>query len=88
MLKKIVVRGKKIKRSLYHHIYLQFLSVEGYLKRSNDTPKLNIHKSNDNTTVIYINRLSTTMHISKAMDYLILMSEKYVHFRKRQKHVL
>ena len=24
--------------------YLQFLCVEGYLKRSNDTAKLNIHK--------------------------------------------
>ena len=28
------------------------------------------------------------MQIFMAMDYLILMSEKYIHFRKRQKHVL
>ena len=27
------------------------------------------------------------MQIFIAMDYLILMSEKYLHFRKRQKHV-
>ena len=34
---------------------------------------------------IYINRLGTTTQIFKAMDYLMLMSEKYPHFRKRQK---
>ena len=27
------------------------------------------------------------MEIFIAMDYLILMSEKYLHFKKRQKHV-
>ena len=36
---------------------------------------------------IYINRLSLTMQVFITMDYLILMSEKYLHFRKRQKHV-
>ena len=60
----------------------------GYLKRSNDTPKFNIHKYNNyNIMEIYINKLSLTMLIFIAMDYLILMSEKYLHFRKRQKHV-
>ena len=68
--------------------HLQFLCVVGYLKRSNDTPKLNIHKYNNyNIIEIYINRLSLTMQIFIAMDYLILMSEKYLHFRKQQKHV-
>ena len=42
LLKNIVVQGKKVKSSLYHHI--SFTVVAGYLKRSNDTPKLNIHK--------------------------------------------
>ena len=44
--------------------YLQFLCVTGCWKRSNDTPKLNIHKyTNDNMMKIYINRLSTTVLI-------------------------
>ena len=37
---------------------------------------------------IFTNRLNTTMQIFMAMNCLILMSEKYVHFRKPQKHVL
>ena len=50
--------------------YLQFLCVAGYLKHSNDTPKLNIHKyTNYNIIEIYINRLSTTMQIFIAMNY-------------------
>ena len=62
--------------------YLQFLCVAGYLKHSNN----NIHNSNDkytnyNIIEIYINRLSTTTQIFIAMDYLIMMSEKYLHFR-------
>ena len=40
------------------------------------------------TIEIYVHRLSTTMQIFMAMDYLILMSKKYVCFRKRQKNVL
>ena len=35
----------------------------------------------------YINRLSTTTQIFIVIDYLILMSEKYFHFRKRQNHL-
>ena len=38
-------------------------------------------------TEIYINRLSTTRQIFIAMDYSIMMSEKYFHFRKRQKYL-
>ena len=68
--------------------YLQFLCVAGYLKHSNDTPNLNIHKyTNYNIIEIYINRLSTTTQIFIAMDYLIMMSEKYLYFRKRKKHL-
>ena len=65
--------------------YLQFLCVAGYLKRSNDTSKLNIHKYTNYD--IIANRLSTTTQILIAMDYFRLVSEKYFHFRKRQKHV-
>ena len=91
--------------------YLQFLCVAGYLKHSNDTPNLNIHKyTNYNIIEIYINRLSTTTQIYIvlycmcfpliwrkpsstnrsliiAMDYLTMMSEKYLYFRKRKKHL-
>ena len=57
-------------------------------ENSNDTPKLNIHKyTNHNIIEIYISRLSTIMQIFIAMDYSI-MSEKYFHFRKRQKHLV
>ena len=52
-----------------------------------------IHNSNDKYTnyhiiEIYINRLSTTMEIFIALDYLIMMSEKYLYFRKRKKNHL
>ena len=68
--------------------YLLFLCAAGYLKHSNDTPNLNIHKyTNYNIIEIYINRLSTTTQIFIAMDYLIMMSEKYLYFRKRKKHL-
>ena len=78
-----------LKKAVYAiTFYLQFLCVAGYLKRSNDTPKLNIHKyTNYDIIEIYINRLSTTTQILIAIDYFMLMSEKYFHFRKRQKHV-
>ena len=76
-MKKVVYRIK---------FYLQLLCGAGYLKHSND----NIHKSNDNYTnynliEIYINRLITTTQIFIAMDYLIMMSEKYLYFRKTKK---
>ena len=71
-------------------LYLQFLCVAGYLKHSNDTPNLNIHKyTNYDIIEMYINRLSTTTQIFIAMDvrndvrYLIMMSEKYLYFRKK-----
>ena len=68
--------------------YLQFLCVAGSLKHSNATPKVNIHKyTNCNMIKIYINRLSTTTQVFMAMDYSIMMSEKYFHFRKRQKNL-
>ena len=56
------------------------------MKHSND----NIHDSNDiyakyNIIEIHINRLSTATQIFIALDYLIIMSEKYLHFRKRKK---
>ena len=68
---------------------LQFLCVAGYSKHSNDTPNLNVHKyANYNIIKIYINRLSTTTQIFIAMDYLITMSENYLYFRKRKKHLV
>ena len=42
---------------------------------------------NCNVREIHMNRLNTATQILIAMDYLILLSEKYLHFRKRQKHV-
>ena len=67
---------------------MQFLCIEGYLKHSNDTPKFNTHKYTIyNIIDVNINRLSTTTQIFIAIDYSILMSEKYFHFRKRQKHL-
>ena len=66
--------------------YLQFLCVAESLKHSNDTPKLKIYKyTNYNMIKIYINRLSTTTQIFIAMDYSIMISEKYFHFRKKAK---
>ena len=81
------VRKHSLKKSsLYHQILLQFSCVAGYLKASNDTPKLNIRKyTYYNITERYINRLSTTTQIFIAMDCLILMSEKYLHFREKTK---
>ena len=67
--------------------YLQFLCVAGYLKHINNTPKLNIHKyTNYNIIQICINRLSTTTQNFIAMDYLIMISEKHLYFRKRKDH--
>ena len=64
------------------------LCVAGSLKHSNDKPNLNIHTyTNYNTIKIFINRLSTTMQIFIAMRYLIMMSKKYLYFRKRKKHL-
>ena len=58
------------------------------MKYSND----NINNSNDkhknyNITEIYINRLSATTQIFLAMDYLVIMSEKYFYFRKTKKYL-
>ena len=41
--------------------------------------------TNYNIIEIYINRLSATTQIFIAIDYLIMMSEKYLYFRKRKK---
>ena len=89
VLNYILLKNKIWKEVVYTiKFYLQFLCVAGYLKHSNDTPNLNIHKyTNYNIIEIYINRLSTTTQIFIAMDYLIMMSEKYLYFRKRKKHL-
>ena len=81
------VRKHSSKKVVYTiKFYLQILSVAGYLKSSNDTLKLNIHKhTNYNIIEIYINRLSTATQIFIAMNYFIVMSEKYLYFRKRKK---
>ena len=66
--------------------YLHILFVGWYLKPRNDTPKLNMHKyTNYNILETYMKRLSNTKQIFMAMDYLILMSEKYLHFIKKTK---
>ena len=64
-------RKHSFKKAVYTiTFHLQFLCVAGYLKRSNDTPELNIHKyTNYNIMEIYINRLSTTMQTFIAMDF-------------------
>ena len=47
---------------------LQFSCVAGYLKQSNNTPKLNIHKyTNYSIIEIYINRAGATTQIFIAM---------------------
>ena len=60
--------------------YLKFLRVAGYF---------NIHKYTNYNIIIEIdiNRLSTTAQIFIAMDYSILVSEKYFLFRKKQMHL-
>ena len=87
----IFIGFKLVLSCLYLYImklYLQFLCVAECLKPNNDTPKLNMHKYiNYNMIKIYRNRLSTTTQIFIAMDYSIIMSEKYIHFRKRQKNL-
>ena len=58
-----------LEKLVYNKLYLQFLCVAGYLKHSNDTPKLNIHKyTNYNIIEICINRLSITTQIFIMMD--------------------
>ena len=47
LLINIVEKGKKVKSSSYHHISFTVFMRCRYLKRSNDTPKLNIHKYNN-----------------------------------------
>ena len=91
----IYIFGFKLYFSRNHNLkvhtikfYLQFLCVAGYLKHCNDTPNLNIHKyTSYNIIEIYISRLSTATQIFIVMDYLIMISEKYLYFRKRKKHL-
>ena len=87
-------RKHNLKKScLYHQIlftvFMCYMIIYIILcMHSND----DIHNSNDkytnyNIIEIYINRLSTTTEIFIALDYLIMMSEKYLYFRKRKKHL-
>ena len=79
LLKNIVIKGKKVKSNLYHYIsFTLFMNCRIF-----KTPKLNTHKYNNyNIIEIYINILSLKMQIFIAIDYLILMLEKYLHFKK------
>ena len=80
------------KNSLYHHI--SFTVFVGWRDIWN---AIMIHQSSYGFTLLfrphdlrpemYINGLGTTTQISKAMDYLILILVKHLHFRERQKHV-
>ena len=66
--------------------YLQFLCISVYLKHSNNYVHNSENKyTNYNIIEICINRLSTTTQIFIAIDYLIMMPEKYLYFRKRKK---
>ena len=80
--KSYFARKHNLKKFVYTiDFYLQFLCVAGYLKHSNDTPNLNIHKYTNYSIIgIYINRLSTTTQILIEIDYLIMMREKYLSF--------
>ena len=54
--------------------FRQFLYASGYLKRNNDTSRINIHRfTNYNIIEIYINGLSTKTQIFIAIHYLVLM---------------
>ena len=44
-----------------------------------------VFRPNDLRPEMYINKLGTTTQIFIAMDYFILMSEKYLHFKKKTK---
>ena len=83
----ILLEGIVWKKTVYTIIfYRQFLRVAGYLKCSNNTPNLKKHKyTNYNIIEIYINRLITTTQVLIAVDYLILMLEMCLHFRKKTK---
>ena len=70
------------KSCLYHQFFFIVFMRCRVLKRSNDTPNLNIHKyANYNRIEMYINKLSATTQIFIAMDYVIMMSEKCLYFR-------
>ena len=74
------------KRSLYHQILFSFFTLQD-IWNAVMIHQNSVYINKQITTIeIYINRLSTTIQILLAMDFLILMSEKYLHFRKRQKH--
>ena len=47
-----------------------------------------VSRNHDLQLEIYINRLGTTTQIFIALDYLILMSEKFLLYRKGQKPVV
>ena len=47
-----------------------------------------VSRTHDFQLEIYINRLGTTTQVFMVMDYLILMSEKFLPFRKGQKPVV
>ena len=70
-------RKHSMKKSCLHlytmKFYLQFLCVAGYLKHSNDTWKLNIHKyTNYNIIEMYINRLKPDSHLPKKFLFICL----------------
>ena len=82
-------RKHNLKKScLYRQILFTVFMCCGIFETHNDK----MHNSNDkyanyNVIEIYINRLSSTTQIFIAMDYLIMMSEKYLFFRNRKKHL-
>ena len=81
-------RKHNLKKScLYRQILFTVFMCCGIFETHNDK----MHNSNDkyanyNVIEIYINRLSSTTQIFIAMDYLIMMSEKYL-FLETKKHL-
>ena len=89
----IYIFGFKLYFARKHHLKIVVYTIKFYLKfyalqdiwNSNGTPNLNIHKyTNYNIIEIYINRLGSTTQIFIAMNYSIIMSEKYLYFRKKK----
>ena len=78
------------KKRLHHQIY-SFYALQG-IWNTVMTPQRShgfalVFRPYDLRPEIYINRLDTATKIFIAMDYLLLMPEKNLHFGRRQKHV-
>ena len=72
-------RKHNLKKScLYRQVLFTVFMCCGIFETHNDKIHSNDKYANYNVIEIYINRLSSTTQIFIAMDYLIMMSEKYL----------